>query len=111
MALQGGQARADGPPQLPVAGDKGQHLQPRRLEGLCALQKEAIVQAGLRSGIEIVHGHHPRPGGGNARRVLRAGGGGVDHNGNMGGQGGDLFCDEPVVHPDRPDTKPFGQPE
>ena len=46
LPLQRGQALMDGATQLPVAGDKGQHLQTRRLEGSFALQEDFVIQAG-----------------------------------------------------------------
>ena len=109
MGFQRGQTRVQRAAQQSVAGDKAVYLQALRLQSCGALAQEFRIKAGLRAGVEIVHGDDRAAACGQLPRHLRGGGGSVDRNGQLLRKGAHLLQREAVVQPQTPQVQPLCQ--
>ena len=109
VGFQRGQTRVQRPTQQGVAGDKAVHLQALCLQSCGTLTQKFRVKAGLRSGVEVVHGDDRAAASRQLPCHLRGGGGGVDGNGQLLRKGAHLLQREAVVQPQTPQVQPLCQ--
>ena len=109
MGFQRRQTLVQRAAQQGVAGDKAVHLQALRLQSCGALAQKFRVKAGLRAGVEVVHGDDRAAACRQLPRHLRGGGGGVDGNGQLLRKGAHFFQREAVVQPQTPQVQPLCQ--
>ena len=109
VGFQRGQPLVQRAAQQSVAGDKAVHLQALCLQCGGALVQEFRVKAGLRAGVEVVHGDDRAAARGQLPRHLRSGGGSVDGNGQLLRKGAHLLQREAVVQPQTPQVQPLCQ--
>ena len=109
MGFQRRQTLVQRAAQQGVAGDKAVHLQALGLQSCGALAQKFRVKAGLRAGVEIVHGDDRAAARRQLPRHLRGGGGSVDRNGQLLRKGAHLLQREAVVQPQTPQVQPLCQ--
>ena len=95
--------------QQGVAGDKAVHLQTLCLQSCGALAQKFRVKAGLRAGVEVVHGDDRAAACRQLPCHLRGGGRSVDGNGQLLRKGAHPLQREAVVQPQTPQVQPLCQ--